>query len=175
MEAAKDGTYGKGAVNKYLAVLQAEFDFEEDSLEEKLVKFTNLCAEEKAVKADLKQAITEREKKAISIIQSLTDEEVYELLKLKWIIPITSAIATIPDDIIKYFIAKKDHLEKKYAVTYFEVYDNIRKAETELSSMIDELTGSEFDMKGLEGFKSLFQRRNKNMLIYSLKTYSEVI
>ena len=71
------------------------------------------------------------------------------------IAPIVSSIATIPDDIIKNFIAKIDHLEKKYVVTYFEVYDNIRKAETELSSMIDELTGSEFDMKGLEGFKSL--------------------
>lgn len=155
MEAAKDGTYGKGAVNKYLALLRAEFEFEEDSLEAKLVKFTNLCAEEKAIKATLKQAVAEREAKAISIIQSLTDKEVFELLKLKWIMPITSAIATIPDDIIKDFIAKIDHLEKKYAVTYFEVYDNIRKAEAELSGMIDELTGSEFDMKGLEGFKSL--------------------
>lgn len=155
MEAAKDGTYGKGVVNKYLAVLQAEFEFEEDSLEAKLVKFTNLCAEEKAIKATLKQAVAEREAKAISIIQGLTDEEVFELLKLKWITPIVSAIATIPDDIIKDFVAKIDHLEKKYAVTYFEVYDNIRKAETEISSMIDELTGSEFDMKGLEGFKSL--------------------
>ena len=155
MEAAKDNTYSKGVVNKYLATLQAEYQFEEDTLEAKLVKYTNLCTEEKAVKVELKQAIAEREEKTIEIIKALTDEEVFELLRLKWIAPIVSSIATIPDGIIKNFIAKIDHLEKKYAVTYFEVYDNIRKAETEISSMIDELTGSEFDMKGLEGLKSL--------------------
>ena len=71
------------------------------------------------------------------------------------IMPIVSAISKIPDEILKDFITKIDHLEKKYAVTYFEVYDNIRKAEAELSNMIDQLTGSEFDMKGLEGFKAL--------------------
>ena len=32
----------------------------------------------------------------------------------------------------------------------------IEKTENELSKMIDELTGSEFDMKGLQDFKSLF-------------------
>ena len=38
MEAAKDGTYSKGNVNKYLAALQAEYQFEEDTLENILDK-----------------------------------------------------------------------------------------------------------------------------------------
>ena len=155
IEASKDGTYSKANVNKYIAMLQFSHKFEEDTLEAKLVKYTNLCAKEKAVKASLKQLKTERVAKSIEIITVLTDEEVFELLKLKWIMPIVASISKIPDEIIKDFITKIDHLEKKYVVTYFEVYDNIRKAETELSSMIDKLTGNEFDMKGLEGFKAL--------------------
>ena len=43
----------------------------------------------------------------------------------------------------------------KYAVTYLELGEQIQKSEKALSDMIDELTGNEFDMKGLEQFKTL--------------------
>ena len=48
-------------------------------------------------------------------------------------------------------------LAEKYAVTFSAVKEEIVEAEATLSSMIDELVGSEFDMKGLEEFKSLLK------------------
>lgn len=45
----------------------------------------------------------------------------------------------------------------KYAVTYLELDEQIQKSEQVLSSMIDELTGNEYDMKGLAEFKALLQ------------------
>ena len=152
IEASKDGTYSKANVNKYIKVLQSKFKFEEDTFESKLTTVNDLFAEEKAVKAELKAAIAERDAKTIEIIEHLSDEEVYDLLVKKWIIPMVSAISELPNTIIKEFIKKIEHLEKKYATTYFDIADQIRKAKTELSGMIDELTGSEFDMKGLSGF-----------------------
>lgn len=45
----------------------------------------------------------------------------------------------------------------KYAVTYLELDEQIQKSEQVLSSMMDDLTGSEYDMKGLAEFKALLQ------------------
>ena len=45
----------------------------------------------------------------------------------------------------------------KYAVTYLELDEQIQKSEEALSSMIDELTGNEYDMKGLAEFKALLK------------------
>lgn len=45
----------------------------------------------------------------------------------------------------------------KYAVTYLELDEQIQKSEQVLSSMIDELTGNEYDMKGLAEFKALLK------------------
>ena len=48
-------------------------------------------------------------------------------------------------------------LADKYAVTYVELDKQIQKSETVLASMIDNLTGSEFAMKGLGEFQSLLK------------------
>ena len=48
-------------------------------------------------------------------------------------------------------------LADKYAATYVELDEQIKASETALADMIDELTGSEFDMKGLSEFQSLLK------------------
>lgn len=45
----------------------------------------------------------------------------------------------------------------KYAVTYLELDEQIQKSEQVLSSMMDDLTGSEYDMKGLAELKALLR------------------
>ena len=42
-------------------------------------------------------------------------------------------------------------------MTYLELDEQIQKSEQVLSSMIDELTGNEYDMKGLAEFKALLK------------------
>lgn len=48
-------------------------------------------------------------------------------------------------------------LADKYAVTYVELDEQIQKSEAMIADMIDDLTGSEFDMKGLSEFQSLLK------------------
>ncbi|WP_279143926.1 hypothetical protein, partial [Photobacterium phosphoreum] len=52
---------------------------------------------------------------------------------------------------------KVQALAEKYAVTYADVAQEIKEIEGSLSSLIDELTGNEFDMKGLNEFQSFLK------------------
>ena len=88
-------------------------------------------------------------------IEGLSDEQALELLRLKWIAPLCESLRALPDAIIASLENAVQALVDKYAVTYLELGEQIHESEKALSDMIDELTGNEFDMKGLEQFKSL--------------------
>ena len=63
----------------------------------------------------------------------------------------------MPDAIIDTLEKAAQALADKYAVTYLELDEQIQKSEEALSSMMDDLTGSEYDMKGLAEFKALLK------------------
>ena len=90
-------------------------------------------------------------------IEGLSDEQVLDLLRLKWIVPLCASLRAMPDAIIDTLEKAAQALADKYAVTYLELDEQIQKSEESLSSMIDELTGNEYDMKGLAEFKALLQ------------------
>lgn len=51
--------------------------------------------------------------------------------------------------------AKFQTLQNKYSTTFFDVESEIRATEKQLAAMMDDLTGSEYDLKGLSEFKTL--------------------
>ncbi|VEB75655.1 Type I restriction-modification system methyltransferase subunit [Providencia rustigianii] len=71
------------------------------------------------------------------------------LLRLKWITPLSTELATMPNTVITQLTAQVQALADKYAVTYSQVANDIKTTEQELAEMMDELTGNEFDMQGL--------------------------
>ncbi len=46
-------------------------------------------------------------------------------------------------------------LAEKYSTTFADITEEIKQVSKTLSLQIDELTGNEFDMKGLEEFKTI--------------------
>ena len=90
-------------------------------------------------------------------IESLTDEQVLELLKEKWITPIISSLNELPNEIVKELVSKISNLANKYSLTLVELESQIKKSENSLSTLIDELEGNEYDMKGLEELKTLLK------------------
>ena len=58
-------------------------------------------------------------------------------------------------DSLEYFINDITVLLNKYGKTLVDINDEINQTEKSLCEMIDDLSGSEFDMMGLEDFKSL--------------------
>ena len=120
-----------------------------------LKKYEALSAEEKKLKSDIKTAQQELHLKTKAAIEALTDEQAKELLRMKWVEPIMESLTAIPGRIVAELTAKLVALSKKYETTFSEIEDDIEKTSNELCSMIDELTGSDFDMQGLAELKAL--------------------
>ena len=127
----------------------------EPETKEKLKSAAALNTEEKALKSAIKTESALLEEKTKDTIEGLSDEQVIELLKEKWIKPLIDNLMQLPDSIVADLVAKLETLAKKYETTFAEVETQIEETEKSLSAMIDDLDGSEFDMLGLAELKKL--------------------
>ena len=122
---------------------------------EKLKEVEALNTEEKELKSEVKKESALLEEKTKETIESLSDEQVRQLLKEKWIHPLIQNLMQLPDRIVSELVAKLEALAKKYETTFAEIESQIKETEKELSIMIDDLEAGEFDMRGLYEFKKL--------------------
>ncbi|QFT56307.1 type I restriction-modification system subunit M [Microbulbifer sp. THAF38] len=157
IEANKDGTYGKAKVNAYLQVLRAGFEFDPETYEGKIVNADKLLSEQTELKTDIKAKANALHLETKATIEGLTDEQVKEILHLKWIAPLSRELAAMPNNVITQLTTKVQALGDKYAVTYSQVAKEIVSVEKELSGMTGELTGNEFDMQGLAELTNLLK------------------
>lgn len=127
----------------------------EDSFEEKITKALKLSDEEKELKRVIKSQNEEIIVSSKKAIEDLSDSEVTEILKLKWVKTLINNLNGLPKEIINNFIKNIEKISNKYETTLVNLEDEIKDVESELSGMIDELTGDEFDMKGLSELKAL--------------------
>lgn len=131
--------------------------FTEDAYESKILKVSDFITEEKVVKKEIKAESAKLHLLTKECIEKLSDEQVYELLELKWISPLVASLNKLPEVLINTLTAKVQALAKKYATTYVNVLDEIHETENSLASLIDELEGDKYDMNGLSKFKSLLK------------------
>ncbi len=147
------------AVAKEAKQLKAEAktagNFEADIYEAKIIEVADWLAEEKNLKAAIKQEAAALHLQTKATIECLSDEKVNELLEHKWIIPLDAALHGLPEQNIAALSDKLQALVEKYQVTYADNAREIRETEAVLAGMIDELDGSEFDRKGLAELKNL--------------------
>lgn len=148
--------YAKGKVAVFMKALQMTYVFPEESLEAKLIKASNLMDEEKDAKRLFKLKSAELHQHTKETIENLTDEQVVNLLHLKWISPLCLSMSAIPTEIVSVLTKSLTVLAEKYEVTFLELDHQRKTAERTISAMIDELTGNAFDMQGLEEIKNLF-------------------
>ena len=113
--------------------------------------------EEKDLKSKIKDESIKLQIKTKETIEQLTIEQVNELLLQKWIMPIYDGIKNLSDQILDELIVKIELLTEKYAVTYADINKDLANAEKTLYGLIDELEGSEFDMKGLSELQELIK------------------
>lgn len=123
----------------------------------KLTQANHLLKEEKELKASIKTASTALHLLTKETIESLTDEQVKDLLHKKWIDSLMVNLNKMPETLVDDLVSKLTALQKKYALTYADIDAEIDKTEQQLCAMLDELTGSTFDMKGINEFKALLQ------------------
>lgn len=124
-------------------------DGESKELIESLEKVEKLNNEEKELKAEIKQGEDELHLETKAKIESLTEEEINNLLHEKWSSPIYNGILNLSNDMLKVFTKDVEALSTKYAVTMDDLEKEIKETEKSLASMLSELTGSERDMEGI--------------------------
>lgn len=145
------------AAKQYRADMKAGTVYDKDSYEAKIISVDELLAKEKNLKKEIstmQDSLTALTKKTI---ENLSKEQVTMLLKEKWINPLESKLLSLSDSIISTLCDKIKALSEKYKDTFSSVEAEIASTSKELSDLIDNLTGSEYDMQGLKEFKQLIQ------------------
>lgn len=150
-----NGSYSKSVVNNYIKTLREEHTFDEDSYEYILCKASNIIEKQKSLKSQVKKDAEALEKKTKKTIEGLSKEQVDYLLTKKWIDSLIDNLFKLPVEIVDELIKSVEALQKKYETTYFDIEKEIKETEASLCSMIDDLVGDEYDMKGLSELKSL--------------------
>ena len=121
----------------------------EDEIKEQLKAIIALWDEQSAKKKQIVKDLLALQKKTIETIQGLDMKGINQFLELKWIVPITSAIEAMPDVVISTLDDTITALNEKYAVTFDEIETNISESEQSLATLISQLTGDEYAIKGL--------------------------
>jgi len=154
-------SFVNAAVIKEAKAFQTEAEksgaFEAESFEAKIMQVAELIAEEKLIKAAIKKAAAALHLLTKNTIEGLSDAKVYELLEIKWIFPLNTALHQLPTVLIDTLTAKLQALADKYTITYADNARAIKQTEASLANLIDELDGNAFDMQGLDEFKILLK------------------
>lgn len=115
----------------------------------------NLTEKIKTIRKEIIQITKRLEENTIKKIETLTDDEVKMLLEKKWITPLVDSLNEMPCSVVADFIDAIKKLTEKYAVTLTSLNKQIETTQNELFSLMGELTGNDFDIKGLETLKSI--------------------
>ena len=146
-------------LNAVIAKLKKELkrgaEFEEGSYEDTIIKVNNANESIKNIKKLLKDLNIRLEDETKNKIENLSIDEAINLLTEKWITPLYQELLNLFDIVIEDFTLEIQDLIEKYSCTYNDIYNNINNSKKEVSSLIDELVGNEFDMRGLNEFKRL--------------------
>lgn len=136
-----------------LHYLEENGDFVEGSIDDILVKALVATEQEKALKKTIKEMRAALHELTKQTIEALSDADARMLLEEKWITPLYARIYGLANDVIDSLIAAVQKLAAKYAETFNDVEAQISTAETELADLLEDLTGNEFDMKGIAAIK----------------------
>lgn len=120
-----------------------------------LKKAEALLTEEKDLKKQIKNSSAALNSRTKETIEKLSDDEARELLRQKWITPITESALSLADKVVADFVGKLENLCKKYETTFSDNESEINETELSLTSLLGDLTGSETDIKGIAELKKL--------------------
>lgn len=140
---------------QYSAEIRKGVFYCEESFEFKIIKCSELIAEEKQLKKQVKEENDYLHMKTKETIEALDDNQVKELLRVKWISKLIVTLKSMPENVVDVLISNVNDMAKKYSETFEDVEKDIVATEKELCLLLDGLRGNEFDMKGISELKSL--------------------
>ena len=153
-DSEKDNAFNKSAIK---ADAKPKADVESET-KAKLKKIVALWDEQTKTNKKIKTEKLALEDKTIEAIQNFTDEEVTKFLHLKWIVPVCEGIKDTLVAILSLLSKDIIALNIKYANAFGTIVSEMNTEAAHLSTLIDELGGSEYDMLALKEFQSIIKR-----------------
>lgn len=123
--------------------------------EQTICEVAKLIDEESKLKKELKSLTNDLDTKTKKVIESMSKDDALRLLSTKWISPLVKALNELPKSIVDSLAKKVIALSKKYETTLVDIDSQIKLAENDLISMIDDLDANPDDTLGLEELKKL--------------------
>lgn len=145
----------KAEISKIKNNIKKGAEYEDDSYESIIMKIDVVNSKLSKAKSALKKSKNELVKDTEQKIKSLTDTEIRELLVMKWVNPIYEGICDLPRVLIANLEREIDDLARKYDETFISLDSQISKSEVAVSTIINELNGNDYDMRGLKQLKIL--------------------
>ena len=151
LDAEKDGAYLKPAI-KVAAKPKADT---EPQTKEKLQRIVAAWDEQSAIAKQLKAAAQTLTDHTVDALHALTDEECTHFLHLKWITPVCDGISRTLSDELSAFEQTVKALADKYAMSYQQIDKDMAAAQSELSSLVEQLAGDAYAIKGLKALTNM--------------------
>ena len=79
------------------------------------------------------------------------------MLRQKWFVQLNAAMCRLPENMLAQFSQKLTALCDKYADTYQHISERKQESAAALAQMMDELTGSEFDLQGIAAWQAILK------------------
>lgn len=90
--------------------------------------------------------------------ENANEKDLKELLKWKWIDLMVNKILELPDEYLEDLSYKLNLLKDKYGESLEKIENEISQNENELISLLKELNGNDYDMKGINEFIKILQK-----------------
>ncbi|MGY3724196.1 type I restriction-modification system subunit M [Granulicatella balaenopterae] len=155
---ANKTNFTKGDLNKFVKELlkaQRKSDYDEDSIEYKCIHSKDLADTEAELKKTVKEKEDELHVLTKATTESLTPEQITELLEVKWFAELLTNINQFPTHKIDELHTGIKNIIGKYATTLSDIDKEIHETEQKLSSLLDDLVADEEDMMGINLLKEL--------------------
>lgn len=154
---ATAGVYAASKVKARIDEIVDSLDLSPESLVARLLHAQTYNEDMKAKKADAKQLREDLIARTKEAIESLSDDQAFEMLRICWVDPIARDLGAMPDAVIDAFSEELQQLVDKYATTLKEIADARETSDQALSAMLPNLTGSAKDEAGLHELEQLLR------------------
>ena len=90
-------------------------------------------------------------------LSAASDDEIRHLLAVKWIRPLSAQLRSLPQQVIAALEESVCALFQKYAHPFAALSADVKEAEENLASLLENITGDSYDMQGLAAFVKLLR------------------
>ena len=152
-----DGTYPKKVINNLIESIKATINIEESDENYAYWNLYKLYQRKMSLNSQKNIAVKALAVKAQEQISKLSDDEIKNLLRCKWITPIMDSILALPAQVIANFVRELSGIVDKYAHPLCELEKAITTTESAVAELMNELQALDsFDSDAISEMIKLF-------------------